>query len=76
MGPGITILSILKKFGEICRHGPALSDAGESLHRIRILLRIYATRFRRGRTVSCIPIAFRTALRLLSSGLPFGESVR
>jgi hypothetical protein len=47
---------------------PAYQDTG--------LVRTYATLFRSGRTVSCIPIAFRTALRLLSSGLPFGESVR
>ena len=37
---------------------------------------VHATRFRRGRTVSCIPIACRTALKLFSSGFPFGDSVR
>lgn len=37
---------------------------------------VHATRFRRGRTVSCIPIARRTALKLFSSGFPFGDSVR
>ena len=37
---------------------------------------LHATRFRSGRTVSCIPIARSRALRLFSSGLPFGESVR
>jgi hypothetical protein len=36
----------------------------------------HATRFRRGRTVSCIPIARRTALKLFSSGFPFGDNVR
>jgi hypothetical protein len=33
----------------------------------------HATRFRNGRTVSCIPIARRTALKLLSSGFPLGR---
>ena len=37
---------------------------------------VHATLFRRGRTVSCIPIARRTALKLFSSGFPFGDSVR
>ena len=37
---------------------------------------VHATRFRTGRTVSCIPIARSTALRLFSSGFPFGDSVR
>jgi putative transposase len=32
--------------------------------------------FPQGRTVSCIPIARRTALKLFSSGFPFGDSVR
>src|SRR5688500_7451576 len=36
--------------------------------------RLYATRFRNGRTVSCIPIARRTALKLLSSGFPLGRA--
>jgi hypothetical protein len=37
---------------------------------------IHATRFRIGRTVSCIPIAFRTDRKLFNSGFPFGNSVR
>ena len=37
---------------------------------------IHATRLRNGRTVSCIPIARKTARKLFSSGFPFGDSVR